>query len=125
MTAEQTPPQQPRGAGSGDKANAVRGRNIVDWPPEPKSHDDAVDELEAEAEAQADFNAELNNIQTQQIAEMKDKIGFPQGDPENADKIREEAKEAFLAANDPKKKEAALKGEMKARAEREKAAAQK
>lgn len=123
MTEPTTQQSQPRGAGSGEKANATRSRNIVDWPPEPKSHEEHVDELETEAQAQADYNAELNAIQTKQAADLKEAIGFPQGDPSDADDQREAAKEAFLNASDPEKKKAALKGEMDARAKRDKAQA--
>jgi hypothetical protein len=123
MTSTQaTPPvQQPRGAGSGAKATATRSRNIVDWPPEPKSHEEHVDELEQEAQAQADHNAEVNAIQTKLVAAFKDKISFPQGDPADPDEQRKTAREAFLDVNDPEKKKAALKGEMEARAKRDRA----
>lgn len=119
---QQAKPPQPRGAGSGESANASRSRNIIDWPPEPKSHEDHVAELLQQAQDNEDYNNEINAIQTEQLAKLKETLGFPQGDPADADEQRKEAKEAYLASVDPKKKEAALKGEMKARAEREKAA---
>lgn len=124
MTAETATPQaQPRGAGSGEKANATRSRNIVDWPPEPKSHSEHVEELEAERDAQAEFNAEMADMQQKQAADFTEKVKANAA-ASDGDEQREAAREAAAAANDPKKKEAALKGEMDARAKREKAAQQ-
>ena len=114
---------QPRGAGSGEKANATRSRNIVDWPPQPEAHADAVEKLDAERDAQAFYNDEMNKLQTEQVAALKDKIGFPQGEPATPEEQRKAAMDAFVNATDPKKKEAALKGEMEARAKRDKAQA--
>jgi len=122
MPETQTPPQQQRGAGTGEKANATRSRNIVDWPPEPKPHAEHVDELEAERDAQADFNNEMHELQVNQIKAFTEKVRKPV-DLEENEEVREEAKEAFEAATDPKKKESALKGDMEARAKRDKAAA--
>lgn len=124
MMAEAQTPQQPRSSSSGEKATADKPRNIVDWPPEGKPRAEAMAELEEERDAQAEFNDEMTEIQVNQLKAIKDKIGFPQP-KEDASKAREEAKEAFLAMTDPKKKEAALKGEIKARADRDKAAAEK
>lgn len=120
MTAEQQT-QQPRGAGTGDKANANRSRNIVDWPPEPKSHEEHVDELEQQAQDNQDFNSEMNAVQTEQLKKLRDTVGRPQGDPADADEQRTQAREAFIRSNDPDKRKAALKGEMDARAKRDRA----
>jgi hypothetical protein len=119
--APQQPQTQPRGAGSGEKANATRDRNIVDWPPEPKAHSERVEELEAERDAQADYNSEMADMQMKQAADLKEKLGFPQGDPATAEEQREAAKETFENSTDPAKKKAALKGEMDARAKRDRA----
>lgn len=121
MTADQTQQQQPRGAGTGEKANANRSRNIVDWPPVPKSHEEHVEELEAQAQEDADFNNEMNAIQTEQATKLRDLVGRPQGDPADADEQRAQVREAFIR-NDPEKRRAALKGEMDARAKRDKVA---
>lgn len=112
--------QQPRGAGNGDKANATRSRNIVDWPPPLKPHEEVVDELEQKAQDNADFNNEMNAIQTAQVQKLRETLN-PQGDPDADDDQRTQAREALLA-QDPEKKKAALKGEMDARAKRDRAA---
>jgi len=114
---------QPRGAGSGEKANATRDRNLVDWPPESRPRDEVVDELTQQAADNEQYNTEMYNAQAQQAENLKGVIGHPQGDPEDADKAREDAREAFLNATDPERKKAALKGEMEARAKRDKAQA--
>lgn len=122
MTAP-SQPTEPRGAGSGEKATASRSRSIIDWPPEPVAHEDAVDALEKKAQDAADYNAEMNRLQTDVAKRVQELVGHPQGE-EDDEKAREDAKEAFLAENDPAKKKAALKGAMDARAKREKAAAE-
>lgn len=115
--------EQPRGAGSGDKANATRSRNIVDWPPPAEPRSETVDRLVAESEAQADFNTEMADKQAEQAKAITEKILKP-SDPADADKQRDDAMKAYEDSSDPKKKEARLKGEMDARAKRDKAAAE-
>lgn len=116
-----TTQHQPRGAGSGANANVNRSRNIVDWPPEPKSHAEHVEELEQQAQDNADHNNEMNEIQTEQAKKLRDVVRAQQGDPANDDEERERVREAFVRANDPDKRKAALKGEMDARAKRDRA----
>lgn len=124
-TAQAQPQSQPRGAGSGQKANDTRDRNIVDWPPEPKPHQEKVEELETEADAQAAYNSEMNELQTEEQKRINEARLALLTNPENADEAREVAKEQYVAFSDPKKREAALKGEMTARAKRDKEAAEK
>lgn len=117
--ADQT--QTQRGAGSGEKATATRSRNIVDWPPEPKTHEEHVDELEQQAQDAADFNTELNNAQVEANKKIAPLLANPQGDPEKAEEESREASKASIF--DPEKRKAALKGEMDARAKRDRAQA--
>jgi len=123
------PAKDQRGAGSGKQANEKR-ENLVDWPPPYKSHSDHVAELEAEAEAQAEHNSKVADLTMAAGAAATQKMHgenqAPQADDKEAnDKAREENFEEVEKENDPKAKEAALKGEMDARAKRDKEAEQK
>ena len=115
----QAKPQEPRGAGSGENANATRSRNLVEWPPEPIPHAQAVDALEEERDAQAEFNNDMHEIQTKGAIEFKNRL-LDAATIDN-DKVREEARDAYLAQSDPEEKKRRLKGEMDARAKRDKA----
>jgi hypothetical protein len=119
-----SPPREQRGAGSGAKATVTRERSIIDWPPPLKTHSEHVAELEAEAEAQAEYNTKIADMLIVNAERMIDIIGFPQT-PEDNDAVREESLAVAQAELDPKAKEAALKNEMAAREKREKAAAPK
>jgi hypothetical protein len=113
-----------RGAGSGKDANTTRERNLVDWPPPVKSHGDHVDELLEQAQDNEDYNRDVNEEQTRLTKEIRDRIGHPQGDPLNDEEERERVKQQFIDENDPAKKKERLKGEMDARAKRDKAQAE-
>ena len=112
---------QPRGAGNGDKAAATRTRNIIDWPPEPKTHAEHVEELLTVSQDNEDFNNEMNALQVENVKRLKDVLSYPQGDPIADDEQRKQSREAYLASSDPEKRRAALKGEMDARAKRDRA----
>lgn len=111
---------QPRGAGTGEQANIKR--KFSDPVAVMKSHAEHVEELVAVAEENEAFNNEMNEIQTglaNKFAEVQTRI--EQGDPLNDDDERTRAREAFIRANDPEKRLATVKGEMEARAKRDKA----
>lgn len=108
-----TPPAQPRGAGSGEKANA--GRTKLDIVATQKPHSEHVAELEEKAQADAAKAGEIADAQAELAIAFQEKL---------AELQEKEPDEAF-DASDPRNKAAALKGEMKARAERDKAATAK
>jgi hypothetical protein len=117
---------QPRGAGSGASANATRSRNLVDWPPPIKTHAEHVEELEEQAQENEDYNKAVNDAQTNVVKNAMEIVGhptYPLSDPELESESRQQVLEDYLAANDPAKKKERLKGEMDARAKRDKAQA--
>jgi hypothetical protein len=109
--------QEQRGAGSGEKATTYRSQ--MTEPEEEKPRTEVVDALEKEAEAQADYNAEMHDLQVQQTkAFHKSQIERQKQMIEDADKTREENKKQFEELNDPKKKESMLKAQQKLREEK-------
>jgi len=118
------PAKDQRGAGSGKQANEKR-ENLVDWPPPYKSHSDHVAELEAEAEAQAEHNSKVADLTMAAGAAFTQKMHAEMEEENDPETKREENLEQAQKENDPKAKEAALKGEMDARAKRDKEAEQK
>jgi len=115
---------QPRGAGSGEAAVAYRSK--VDDPVKQIPHQQAVDELEAERDAQAEFNAEQHEAQVEQANAFNEKMAEMENSRlTDAEQARDDARKQFAAQNDPKAKEANIKAQQKFRAEREKAAASK
>lgn len=119
--ANETPQTQvqPRGAGTGEKANIKR--RFSDPVAVVKSHAEHVEELEAIAEENAEFNNEMNQIQTEINNKVQPLLDNPRGEPLEAAEMRAAARESFLLTNDPEKKAAAVKGQMAARAKAAKA----
>jgi hypothetical protein len=120
--------RDPRGAGSGENANATRGRNLVDWPPEPMTHAEHVEELLEIAQENEDYNKAVNEAQTAVTAEALGRVGFatyPLGDPKLEEESRQQVLDEFVRANDPKARAKTLDGEMEARAKRDQIQAEK
>jgi hypothetical protein len=114
--------KEPRGAGRGEEANATRGVSLVDWPPEPKSHRQHVEELLQQAQDNEDYNLDVNEAMTETAAaatELMSKTANPL-DAEGEEKSRAEVLQQYKDENDPAERKKRLEGEMKARAERDK-----
>ena len=114
--------KEPRGAGTGEEANATRGRSLIDWPGPTMSHEEHVEELLTIAQINEDFNNEMNA----RVYERGEKIGALLADPPNpADGEAQSTPDAYDAAiasfeaADPFKRIDNIKGEMDARARRD------
>jgi len=115
-------PKERRGAGSGADANRTRERNLVDWPPEPKTHAEHVEELLQQAQDNEDYNAEVNAAQTDVARNAIELVGhatYPLSDPKLEQESREQVLDEYKTANDPAARKERLKGEMDARAKRD------
>jgi hypothetical protein len=124
-TGNKAPGTEQRGAGSGADANATRTRSLVDWPPPPKTHAEHVEELLEQAQINEDYNNAVNEAQTAVAAGAREVIGdsvYPL-DAKGEEESRAQVLEDFKNENDPAEKKKRLKGEMDARAKRDKAQA--
>jgi hypothetical protein len=91
---------------TGEEATASRSR-IDNWPPPLKTHSEHVEELETEADAQANYNGEIADMQMKAADALVGKLDPPPLlDPDEA---RSVAKEAAAASMDPATKEKAVK----------------
>lgn len=114
--------RDPRGAGTGEEANATRGRSLINWPGPTMSHEEHVEELLTIAQINEDFNNEVNS----RVYERGEKIGDLLRDPPNpADGEPQSTPDAYDAAlaafeaSDPFTRIDNIKGEMDARAARD------
>ena len=84
---------------SGAKATAEHGKSMIEWPPEPIPHEEAVEALEEESQKQTDFNNDVNKLHTETTKKMIEKFPIPpeHGDFEAADKARKEAMQQYKA----------------------------
>jgi hypothetical protein len=108
-----------RGAGSGDNATETRSRSLVEWPPEPLSHEEHVELLLEMAQENEDHNLAANREAIAANKTAQALIGLPQGDPINNVNERERVLKEYHDANDPALRRERLKGEMEARARRD------
>lgn len=117
------PKKEPRGAGTGDEANATRGRSLVEWPGPTMSHEEHVDELLTIAQVNEDFNNEQNarvferGERTLDLLAGKvpdDKDGEAQSTPDAYESAR-----LSYEASDPLKRIDTIKGEIEARKKRD------
>jgi hypothetical protein len=116
------PRKEPRGTGTGEEANATRSRSLVDWPGPTMSHEEHVEELLTIAQINEDFNNEMNG----RVFERGERIGELLADPPNPkDGEAQATPDAYEAsirafeAADPIKRRDTIKGEMEARARRD------
>jgi hypothetical protein len=111
-----------RGAGSGENANATRGRSLIDWPPTPLTHAEHVEELLEMAQENEDYNARVNEEQVAVVRNESQLIGralYPIGDPKLEEQSRADAVEDYRHSHDRNWKMERLRGEMEARASRD------
>jgi hypothetical protein len=117
-----TVPKEPRGAGSGEAANATRGRSLIDWPGPAMSHEEHVEELLTIAQVNEDFNNEMNRAVYERGQRT---LGLLADPPNPADGEEQSTPEAYEAArlayegSDPFNRADRIKGEMDARAKRD------
>ena len=116
------PKKEPRGAGSGEEANATRGRSLIDWPGPAMSHEEHVEELLTIAQVNEDFNNEMNRAVYDRSQKTLDLLADP---PNIADGEAQSTPDAYEAArlayegSDPFKRAETIRGEMDARAARD------
>jgi hypothetical protein len=114
--------KEPRGAGSGEEANATRGRTLIDWPGPTMSHEEHVEELLTIAQVNEDFNNEMNRAVYDRSQRTLDLLRDP---PNPADGEEQSTPEAYEAArlayegSDPFNRVERIRGEMDARAARD------
>jgi hypothetical protein len=111
-----------RGAGSGEDAKFTRTRSLVEWPPEPLTHAEHVEELLEIAQENEDYNNRVNKEQTAITRDALTRIGsaaFPLGDPKLEQESRDKVLEDYKRERDPATRRERLKGEMEARAARD------
>ena len=117
------PKEEPRGAGSGEEANATRGRTLVQWPGPTMSHEEHVDELLTIAQLNEDFNNEMNGRVYDRGERTLDLLANPRGN--EADGEAQSTPDAYEAARlafedaDPFRRAETIGGEMEARAARD------
>ena len=112
---------EPRGAGSGEEANATRGR-VLDCPGPTISHQEHVDELLTIAQLNEDFNNEMNGRvyeRSQRTAELITNPPNPADGEEQSTPDAYEAARLSYEASDPFKRAETIQGEMDARAARD------
>jgi hypothetical protein len=116
------PKKEPRGSGTGEEANATRGRSLVDWPGPTMSHEEHVEELLTIAQVNEDFNNEMNRAVFDLSQRTLDLLADP---PNPADGEEQSTPDAYEAArlsyeaSDPFKRAETIDGEMEARAARD------
>lgn len=118
-----TVPKEPRGAGTGEEANATRGRSLIDWPGPTMSHEEHVEELLTIAQVNEDFNNEMNRAVYDRSQRTLKLLADPPNPADGEAQSTPEAYEAArlsYAASDPFDRVDRIKGEMEARAKRDK-----
>ena len=117
------PKREPRGAGSGEEANETRGRSLIEWPGPTMSHEEHVEELLTIAQLNEDFNNDMNRKVYDRGERTLDLLANP---PNRADGEEQSTPDAYEAARlafedaDPFRRADTIKGEMEARAARDK-----
>ena len=114
--------RDPRGAGSGEEANATRGRSLVEWPGPTMSHEEHVEELLTIAQVNEDFNNEMNRAVYDRGERTLDLLADPPNRAEGEAQATPDAYEAArlnYEASDPFRRAETIRGEMDARAERD------
>lgn len=111
--------KDPRGGGRGDDANAIRRIHAAPLP--TISHEEHVKELVAMAEANEQYNNQVNKAQQQDNEAGQKLISDNEMPPKDPKKEQQEVLKAYTEANDPKLKEKRLKGEIEARKKRDEA----
>ena len=113
--------KEPRGAGTGEEANATRSRRLDCLGP-TMSHEEHVEELLTIAQVNEDFNNEMNRAVYDRSQKTLDLLADP---PNPADGEAQSTPDAYEAArltyegSDPFKRAETIGGEMDARAARD------